>query len=76
MPRKDRAMGFCYLSNIAIAALEALAQGRKVAIYDLMCIMERNGGHLAESVDSILFLDPPASLLSGTGTKDVGKNCF
>ncbi|MBM3880454.1 MAG: histone deacetylase [Verrucomicrobia bacterium] len=31
----DRAMGFCYLNSVAIAALEALAQGiPKVAIFD------------------------------------------
>src|SRR5256885_3743357 len=32
---KTQAMGFCYLSNIAIAALEARATGvQRVAIYD------------------------------------------
>jgi acetoin utilization deacetylase AcuC-like enzyme len=32
---RDRAMGFCYFSNIAIAALDALEQGAKrVAIWD------------------------------------------
>src|SRR5215831_5092049 len=31
----NRAMGFCYLNNMAIAALEALATGiRRIAIYD------------------------------------------
>lgn len=32
---RDRAMGFCYFSNIAVAALDALARGaRSVAIWD------------------------------------------
>ena len=32
---RDRAMGFCYFSNIAIAALDALANGaERVAIWD------------------------------------------
>jgi acetoin utilization deacetylase AcuC-like enzyme len=32
---RDRAMGFCYFSNIAVAALDALAQGaERVAIWD------------------------------------------
>jgi acetoin utilization deacetylase AcuC-like enzyme len=32
---RDRAMGFCYLSNVAIAALDALANGaERVAIWD------------------------------------------
>ena len=32
---RDRAMGFCYFSNIAVAALDAIAQGAaRVAIWD------------------------------------------
>src|SRR4051812_12979485 len=32
---RERAMGFCYLNNIAIAVLEAVATGvKKVAVYD------------------------------------------
>ena len=32
---RNRAMGFCYFSNIAIAALDALAYGaQRVAIWD------------------------------------------
>ena len=75
---KDRAMGFCYLSNIAIAALEALATGtRKVAIYDFDV-------HHGNGTEAILLNRPQAVFYSihqhpcypGTGTKDVGKNCF
>jgi len=75
---KDRAMGFCYLSNIAIAALEALATGTsKVAIYDFDV-------HHGNGTEAILLNRPQAVFFSihqhpcypGTGTKDVGKNCF
>jgi acetoin utilization deacetylase AcuC-like enzyme len=31
---KDRAMGFCYFSNVAIAALDALKDAERVAIWD------------------------------------------
>jgi len=31
---KDRAMGFCYFSNVAIAALDALNDAERVAIWD------------------------------------------
>jgi acetoin utilization deacetylase AcuC-like enzyme len=30
----ERAMGFCYLNQVAICALAALAEGRRVAVYD------------------------------------------
>lgn len=75
---KDRAMGFCYLSNIAIAALEATATGTsKVAIYDFDV-------HHGNGTEAILMNRPQAVFVSihqhpcypGTGTKDVGNNCF
>ena len=75
---KDRAMGFCYLSNIAIAALEALATGTaKVAIYDFDV-------HHGNGTEAILLNRPQALFYSihqhpcypGTGTKDIGNNCF
>jgi acetoin utilization deacetylase AcuC-like enzyme len=75
---RNQAMGFCYLSNIAIAALEAVATGRaKVAIYDFDV-------HHGNGTEAILLNEPKAVFFSihqhpcypGTGTKDVGKNCF
>jgi acetoin utilization deacetylase AcuC-like enzyme len=75
---KNRAMGFCYLSNIAIAALEALATGvKKVAIYDFDV-------HHGNGTEDILLDRPGATFVSihqhpcypGTGTQDTGKNCF
>lgn len=71
-------MGFCYLSNIAIAAAEAAATGAgKVAIYDFDV-------HHGNGTEAILLNRPEAVFFSihqhpcypGTGTKDVGNNCF
>jgi acetoin utilization deacetylase AcuC-like enzyme len=73
-----RAMGFCYLNNAAIAALEALATGtRKVAVFDFDV-------HHGNGTEAILMNNPRASFFSihqhpcypGTGTRNVGNNCF
>jgi len=75
---RSRAMGFCYLSNIAIAALEALADGaQRVAIFDFDV-------HHGNGTEAILRNQPGASFLSvhqfpcypGTGSRNVGDNCF
>lgn len=74
----ERAMGFCYFNSIAIAALEALATGAKrVAVYDFDV-------HHGNGTEAILLDQPGAAFFSihqhpcypGTGTSDVGKNCF
>ena len=71
-------MGFCYLNNIAIATLEALATGaKKVAVYDFDV-------HHGNGTEAILLNQPGAFFYSihqhpcypGTGTANVGKNCF
>jgi acetoin utilization deacetylase AcuC-like enzyme len=75
---QNRAMGFCYLSNIAIAVLEALATGAKrVAVYDFDV-------HHGNGTEAILLNKPGAAFFSihqfpcypGTGTKNAGDNCF
>lgn len=75
---RDRAMGFCYLNSIAIAALEALATGtERVAIFDFDV-------HHGNGTEAILLDKPGAAFFSihqypcypGTGTANVGKNCF
>ena len=75
---KDRAMGFCYLNNIAIAVLDALATGAKrVAVYDFDV-------HHGNGTEAILLHHATAVFISihqhpcypGTGTSHVGKNCF
>ena len=75
---RDRAMGFCYLSSIAIATLEALASGtKKIAVFDFDV-------HHGNGTEAILLNQPDAVFFSihqhpcypGTGTKNVGDNCF
>jgi acetoin utilization deacetylase AcuC-like enzyme len=75
---QERAMGFCFLNSIAIAALEAQATGlRKVAVYDFDV-------HHGNGTEAILLNKPDTAFLSihqhpcypGTGTKNVGNNCF
>lgn len=75
---RDRAMGFCYLGNTAIAALEAASDGKtKVAVYDFDV-------HHGNGTEAILLKQPRTACYSihqypcfpGTGTQDVGPNCF
>jgi acetoin utilization deacetylase AcuC-like enzyme len=75
---RDRAMGFCYLNSVAIAVLEALATStKKVAVYDFDV-------HHGNGTEAILLNHPGAAFFSihqhpcypGTGTKNVGNNCF
>ena len=75
---RDQAMGFCYLNNIAIAALEAAATGAKrVAVFDFDV-------HHGNGTEAILLDRPGIAFFSihlypfypGTGAENVGKNCF
>jgi acetoin utilization deacetylase AcuC-like enzyme len=71
-------MGFCYLNNIAIAVLEALASGtERVAVFDFDV-------HHGNGTEDILLNRPNTAFFSvhqfpcypGTGQKNVGNNCF
>ena len=71
-------MGFCYLNNIAIAALEALATGSKrIAVYDFDV-------HHGNGTEAILLNRPGTFFFSihqhpcypGTGTRNLGDNVF
>ncbi len=75
---RDRAMGFCYLNNIAIAALEAVGTGAKrVAVFDFDV-------HHGNGTEAILLNRPGVAFFSihlypfypGTGGANVGENCF
>jgi acetoin utilization deacetylase AcuC-like enzyme len=75
---RDRAMGFCYLNNIAIATFEAVAAGAKrVAVYDFDV-------HHGNGTEAILLDRPACAFFSihqfpcypGTGAMNVGENCF
>lgn len=74
----NRAMGFCYLSNVAIATLEALHRGCKsVAVLDFDV-------HHGNGTEAILLNRPGTWFASvhqhpcypGTGTRNVGNNCY
>jgi len=76
--KRDQAMGFCYLNNIAIAVLEAAATGAKrVAVYDFDV-------HHGNGTEAILLNRPGIAFYSihqfpcypGTGEANVGRNCF
>ncbi|HYG23033.1 MAG TPA: histone deacetylase [Verrucomicrobiae bacterium] len=75
---RRKAMGFCYLNNVAIAALEALATGtRRVAVFDFDV-------HHGNGTEDILVNEAGAAFYSihqhpaypGTGAMNVGNNCF
>jgi acetoin utilization deacetylase AcuC-like enzyme len=75
---RNRIMGFCYLNNIAIAALEALATGvKRVAIFDFDV-------HHGNGTEDILLNRGGAAFYSihqfpaypETCRGNVGKNCF
>ena len=75
---RDEVMGFCYLSNAAIAALAAKAAGTKrVAVFDFDV-------HHGNGTEDILLNHPGMAFYSihefpcypGTGAGHVGHNCF
>lgn len=75
---KNRAMGFCYLNGIAIAALEALATGtRNIGLLDFDV-------HHGNGTEDILLNQPHTWFASihqhpcypGTGLGNIGDNCF
>jgi acetoin utilization deacetylase AcuC-like enzyme len=75
---RSKSMGFCYLNNIAIAALEATATGSKrVAVFDFDI-------HHGNGTEDILLNQPGVEFFSvhehpcypGTGAANVGRNCF
>jgi len=75
---RERSMGFCYLNNIAIVVLEAVATGTKrVAVFDFDV-------HHGNGTEDILLDRECVEFFSvhqfpaypGTGEKNFGKNCF
>jgi acetoin utilization deacetylase AcuC-like enzyme len=72
---RDRAMGFCYFSNIAVAALDALENGaERVAIWDF-------DAHHGNGTEDIVANNPRIAFASihqfpgypGTGTRSLGN---
>jgi len=75
---RQKSMGFCYLNNIAIAALEAAATGsRRVAVFDFDV-------HHGNGTEDILLDHPGTAFFSvhqfpaypHSGKSNRGKNCF
>ncbi len=75
---RHEVMGFCYLSNIAITALHALATGTKrIAVFDFDV-------HHGNGTEDILLNQNGAAFYSihqhpcypGTGANNIGNNCF
>lgn len=75
---RDQVMGFCYLSNMAMAVLHSLATGSKrVAVFDFDV-------HHGNGTEDILLNHPGTAFFSvhehpcypGTGAANVGDNCF
>jgi acetoin utilization deacetylase AcuC-like enzyme len=73
---RARVMGFCYFNNVAIAALEAMAQGvGRVAVFDFDV-------HHGNGTEAILLPQPQTATFSvhqypcypGTGWEDVGDH--
>jgi len=74
----DRAMGFCYLNSVAIAALEARETGcGRVAVFDFDV-------HHGNGTEEMLLDKPGLAFISihhfplypGTGGSHRGRNCF
>jgi acetoin utilization deacetylase AcuC-like enzyme len=75
---RNRAMGFCYLNNMAIAVLEALASGAKrVAVFDFD-VHHGNGTEaiLLDHSEAAFFSSHQFPCYPGTGTRNLGDNCF
>lgn len=75
---RNRIMGFCYLNNIAIAALEALATGvKRVAVFDFD-VHHGNGTEdvLRDVKGAAFFSIHQYPCYPGTGGSNVGDNCF
>jgi acetoin utilization deacetylase AcuC-like enzyme len=75
---RTRAMGFCYLNSIAIAALEAHTLGcQKVCVFDFD-VHHGNGTEaiLLDHAGCAFFSIHQHPCYPGTGTKNVGNNCF
>jgi len=75
---RERSMGFCYLNNVAIAALEAQATGvKRIAVFDFDV-------HHGNGTEDILLNRPGIEFYSvhehpsypDTGAENRGLNCF
>lgn len=75
---RHHAMGFCYLSSMAIAALQARALGvERVAVFDFDVHHGNGTEDILKGVEGVAFASiHQHPCYPGTGTADVGNNCF
>ena len=75
---RDRAMGFCYYSSMALAVLEARARGvGPVAVFDFDVHHGNGTEDVLQGVDGVAFASVhQGDTYPGTGQADVGPNCF
>ena len=75
---RDRAMGFCYYSSMALAVLEAKARGLgPVAVFDFDVHHGNGTEDLLKNVEGMAFASVhQGDTYPGTGQADVGSNCF
>jgi len=75
---RDEPMGFCYLSNLAIAVLHALATGNhRVSILDFDVHHGNGTEDILRNLAGVNFFSVHEyPCYPGTGEKNVGNNCF
>jgi acetoin utilization deacetylase AcuC-like enzyme len=75
---KNRAMGFCYLNSVAIAALEAQASGfKRVAVFDFDVHHGNGTENILLDRDGMAFISiHQYPCYPGTGRQNKGANCF
>ncbi len=74
---REHPMGFCYLGSMAVAALEAKAQGLRVAVFDFDVHHGNGTEDILRGADGVAFASVHQSpCYPGTGTVDVEPNCF
>lgn len=75
---REHSMGFCYLNNVAIAVLEAMATRKeRVAVFDFD-VHHGNGTEdiLLNRENTAFFSVHQSPCYPGTGQKNLGANCF
>lgn len=75
---RDRAMGFCYYSSMALAVLEARARGSgPVAVFDFDVHHGNGTEDVLKGVEGVTFASVhQGDTYPGTGQADAGPNCF
>jgi acetoin utilization deacetylase AcuC-like enzyme len=74
----EHSMGFCYLNNIAIAALESVTTGSKrVAVFDFDVHHGNGTEDILRNRDGLAFFSiHQHPCYPGTGAANAGNNCF